>query len=104
VFCCEEIRPGAVVCSHCGGNLAPLQMLADQHAALAVRLAALEQPIAAQRDAVRHAAAANPSFATGGSKLAKWLIFRGCGGQGRHHRTRDHTTSETLAAVILGGG
>jgi len=63
VFCCEEIRPGAVVCSHCGGNLAPLQMLADQHAALAVRLAALEQPIAAQRDAVRHAAAAKPAVA-----------------------------------------
>ena len=50
------------------------------------------------------AATANPSFATGSAKLAKPLIFRGCGGQGRHHRTRDHTTSGTLVVVILGGG
>jgi len=62
VFCCEDIRPGAVVCPHCGGNLAPLQALADKHAALEERLAALEQEVAAHRDAaVRQSATEKPA-------------------------------------------
>jgi hypothetical protein len=56
VFCREEIRPGASVCPHCGSNLEPLQMLADQYAALEERLAAIEQALALPREA----AAASP--------------------------------------------
>jgi hypothetical protein len=49
VFCCEEIRPGASVCPHCGGTLTPLQNFADKQAALEERLAALEQELATLR-------------------------------------------------------
>jgi hypothetical protein len=49
VFCCEEIRPGASVCPHCGGTLTPLQGFADKQAALEERLAALEQELATLR-------------------------------------------------------
>ena len=49
VFCREEIRPGASVCPHCRGTLAPLQGFADKQAALEGRLAALEQEVAALR-------------------------------------------------------
>jgi hypothetical protein len=51
VFCCEEIRPGASVCPHCGGTLTPLQGFADRQAALEERLAALEQELATLRAA-----------------------------------------------------
>jgi hypothetical protein len=51
VFCREEIRPGASVCPHCGSNLEPLQMLADQCAALGERLTAVEQALALPREA-----------------------------------------------------
>jgi hypothetical protein len=50
VFCREEIRLGASVCPYCGSNLAPLQNLADEHAAFAQRLATLEQQVAALRE------------------------------------------------------
>jgi hypothetical protein len=49
VFCCEEIRPGASVCPHCGGTLTPLQSFADKQAALEERFAALEQELATLR-------------------------------------------------------
>ena len=48
-FCLEEINPGASVCPHCGGVLVPFQRLSDDQTALEVRLAALEQEIAALR-------------------------------------------------------
>jgi hypothetical protein len=64
VFCQEEIRPGASVCPHCGSNLAPLQSLADQNAALANRLAALEQEVILLREsAVRQAEVPAPAAA-----------------------------------------
>jgi hypothetical protein len=48
IFCCEEIRPGASVCPHCGGSLVPLQTIADRQAAMERRLAALEEALAAR--------------------------------------------------------
>jgi hypothetical protein len=48
IFCCEEIRPGASVCPHCGGSLVPLQSLADRQAAMEQRLAAMEEAISAR--------------------------------------------------------
>jgi len=48
IFCCEEIRPGASVCPHCGGTLVPFQNFADRQAAMEQRLAALEEAVAAQ--------------------------------------------------------
>lgn len=51
MFCLEEVQVGASVCPHCGSNLAPLQGLAEKHAALEDRIIALEQAIAARRAA-----------------------------------------------------
>jgi hypothetical protein len=51
VFCCEEIQPSASICPHCRSNLVPLQRLSDEHAALAERVIALEQDLAALRQA-----------------------------------------------------
>lgn len=59
VFCLEDIRAGASVCPHCGSNLSPLQDLADKQTALDLRLAALEQEIAAQRAMAVEQASAN---------------------------------------------
>ena len=49
VYCLEDIRPGASVCPHCGGVLAPFQRLLVDQAALEARLATLEQEVAASR-------------------------------------------------------
>jgi hypothetical protein len=48
IFCCEEIKPGASVCPHCGGSLVPLQTFADRQAAMERRLTALEEALAAR--------------------------------------------------------
>jgi hypothetical protein len=60
IFCCEEIRPGASVCPHCGGSLVPLQALADRQAAMEQRLVALEEALSARSadDNVKNIAAA----------------------------------------------
>jgi hypothetical protein len=50
------------------------------------------------------AAKLSPTFATRGRESSKWLIFRGCRCQGRHHRAIGHAGPGTSTAVILGGG
>jgi hypothetical protein len=57
VFCLEDIRPGASVCPHCGGVLAPFQRLLVDRAALETRLATLEQEVAALRTLLTEAPA-----------------------------------------------
>src|SRR5262249_48501709 len=49
VFCCEDIRPGASTCPHCGSNLAPVQAFADKYVDLEARVIALEQEVEALR-------------------------------------------------------
>ena len=47
---------------------------------------------------------ANPTFATRGPELFKWLIFRSERSQGRHHKVAGHADCGTPAAITLGRG
>ena len=46
----------------------------------------------------------NPTFATRGPELFKWLIFRSERSQGRHHKVAGHADCGTPAAITLGRG